>query len=83
MLPEAQISFEHREGAKAGSTNYLIDNSRLRTEFGVEPLDLRQCVLKMIADVRADNGLPPIQTSAALTAPDSQPDRAPARTPHQ
>lgn len=83
VLPEAQISFEHGEGAKAGSTNYLIDNSRMRTEFGVEPLDLRQCVLKIIADVRADNGLPPIQTSAALTAPDSQPDRAPARTPHQ
>ena len=67
VLPEAQISFEHGEGAKAGSTNYLIDNSRLRTEFGVEPLDLRQCVLKIIADVRADNGLPPTQTSAALT----------------
>jgi nucleoside-diphosphate-sugar epimerase len=63
ILPEADVSFEQREGAKAGSTNYLIDNSRLRSEFGVEPLGLRQCVLKIIADVRAANGLPPIQTT--------------------
>lgn len=63
VLPGAEISFGQYEGAKAGSTNYLIDNSRLRSEFGVEPLDLRQCVLKIIADVRAENGLPPVQTT--------------------
>ena len=63
ILPDADISFEQLEGARAGSTNYLIDNSRLRSEFGVEPLDLRQCVLKIIADVRAANGLPQIQTT--------------------
>jgi nucleoside-diphosphate-sugar epimerase len=60
VLPGAEISFEHLEGAKAGSTNYLIDNSRLRSEFGVAPRGLRDCVLKIIADVRAAHGLPPI-----------------------
>jgi nucleoside-diphosphate-sugar epimerase len=63
VLPKAEISFEHREGAKAGSTNYLIDNSRLRSEFGLEPLDLRDCVLKIIADVRVANGLPQVPTA--------------------
>lgn len=63
VIPDAAISFENDEGARAGSTNYLIDNSRIRSEFGVEPLDLRQCVEKIINDVRSDAGLSPIASS--------------------
>ena len=58
LLPEADISFEHETGDKENSTNYLIDNTRLRTEFGIDPLSLRGCVVKIINDVRAEGGQP-------------------------
>src|SRR5438067_1911382 len=58
FLPDARISFEHETGGKANSGNYLIDNSRLVQEFGVQYLPYRQRVLQIINDIRREVGLP-------------------------
>jgi nucleoside-diphosphate-sugar epimerase len=58
FLPDAQISFEHETGGKASSGNYLIDNSRLIQEFGLQYLPYRRRVLQIINEVRSAAGLP-------------------------
>jgi nucleoside-diphosphate-sugar epimerase len=58
FLPDAQITFEHQTGGKAASGNYLIDNSRLIQEFGLQYLPYRQRVLQIINEVRSAAGLP-------------------------
>jgi nucleoside-diphosphate-sugar epimerase len=58
FLPDAQISFERETGGKATSGNYLIDNTRLVQEFGVQYLPYRQRVLQIINDIRREVGLP-------------------------
>jgi nucleoside-diphosphate-sugar epimerase len=60
LLPTARISFEHETGGKAVSGNYLIDNTRLVQEFGVQYLPYRQRVLQIINDVRRQVGLPTV-----------------------
>src|SRR5262249_57544245 len=60
FLPDAQITFEHETGGKEASGNYLIDNSRLIQEFGLQYLPYRQRVLQIINETRRDAGLPPI-----------------------
>jgi nucleoside-diphosphate-sugar epimerase len=60
FVPGADITFEHDRGDRDNATNYLIDNTRLREEFGITPLPLQACVLKIINDTRADMGLPPV-----------------------
>jgi len=60
-LPDAKISFEKQTGGKESSGNYLIDNSRLVQEFGVQYRPYRERVLQIINDVRADVGQPPIK----------------------
>jgi predicted N-formylglutamate amidohydrolase len=60
-LPDVKISFEKQTGGKDASGNYLIDNSRLVQEFGVQYRPYRERVLQIINDVRADNGQPPIK----------------------
>jgi len=57
FLPDAQITFE-KEGGREESGNYLVDNSRLRKEFGIEYPPLRTRVLEVINDVRRAEGLP-------------------------
>ena len=42
------------------SGNYLIDNSRLIQEFGLQYLPYRQRVLQIINDTRREAGLPPV-----------------------
>jgi nucleoside-diphosphate-sugar epimerase len=59
-LPDAKISFDKETGGKAISGNYLIDNSRLVEEFGVQYRPYRERVLQIINEVRRDEGLPPI-----------------------
>ena len=59
FLPDARISFEHETGGKATSGNYLIDNTRLVQEFGVQYLPYRQRVLQIINDIRRRSGCPP------------------------
>jgi nucleoside-diphosphate-sugar epimerase len=60
FIPEARIEFEHETGGKESSGNYLIDNTRLVQEFGVQYLPYRQRVLQIINDVRKEQGLPPL-----------------------
>jgi nucleoside-diphosphate-sugar epimerase len=59
-LPGAQISFEHETGGLEPSGNYLIDNTRLVEEFGVQYRPYRQRVLQIINEVRAQENQPPI-----------------------
>ena len=61
FLPDAKINFEKQTGGKESSGNYLIDNSRLVQEFGVQYRPYRERVLQIINDVRADIGQPPIK----------------------
>jgi nucleoside-diphosphate-sugar epimerase len=60
FLPDAQITFEHETGGKQASGNYLIDNTRLIQEFGLQYLPYRQRVLQIINDTRREAGLPPV-----------------------
>src|SRR5215469_4855885 len=60
FLPDAQITFERETGGKGASGNYLIDNSRLIQEFGLQYLPYRQRVLQIINDTRGEAGLPPV-----------------------
>jgi nucleoside-diphosphate-sugar epimerase len=57
FLPDAKITFA-AEGGRDESGNYLVDNSRLRTEFGIEYPPLRTRVLDIINDVRRQERLP-------------------------
>ena len=59
-LPDARISFEHETGGREPSGNFLIDNSRLVEEFGVQYRPFRQRVLQIINEVRAQENLPAI-----------------------
>jgi nucleoside-diphosphate-sugar epimerase len=59
LIPDADITFTHQTGGKEASTNYLIDNTRLKTEFGIRPLSLEECVKKIITDVRAEHPVTP------------------------
>jgi nucleoside-diphosphate-sugar epimerase len=57
FLPNAKITFE-KEGGREDSGNYLVDNSRLTKEFGIEYPGLHTRVLEVINDVRRHEGLP-------------------------
>ncbi|MBV8119804.1 MAG: NAD(P)-dependent oxidoreductase [Alphaproteobacteria bacterium] len=59
-LPDVQISFDKDTGGKDISGNYLIDNSRLVEEFGVQYRPYRERVLQIINETRRDAGLPPV-----------------------
>ena len=56
-LPDAQISFED-EGGFEQSSNYLIDNSRLLSEFELEYKPYPETVREIINTIRAEEGLP-------------------------
>ena len=60
FLPDAKISFDKETGGKELSGNYLIDNSRLVQEFGVQYRPYRERVLQIINEVRREEGLAPI-----------------------
>src|SRR5262249_49150565 len=57
FVPEAKITFA-KEGGREESGNYLVDNSRLTKEFGIEFPGLHTRVLEVINDVRRHDGLP-------------------------
>jgi nucleoside-diphosphate-sugar epimerase len=60
-LPDAKITFDKQTGGKESSGNWLIDNTRLVQEFGVQYRPYRERVLQIINDCRADSGQPPIK----------------------
>ncbi|MBM3218221.1 MAG: NAD(P)-dependent oxidoreductase [Candidatus Rokubacteria bacterium] len=57
FLPDAKITFAE-DGGREDSGNYLVDNSRLTKEFGIEFPGLHTRVLEVINDVRRSEGLP-------------------------
>ncbi|HUJ99109.1 MAG TPA: NAD(P)-dependent oxidoreductase [Stellaceae bacterium] len=57
-LPDAQITFDKETGGRELSGNYLIDNARLVSEFGVQYRPYRERVLQIINDIRKEEGLP-------------------------
>ena len=59
-IPDAKISFGKESGGKDVSGNYMIDNARLVSEFGVQYRPYRERVKQIINDMRRDKGLPPI-----------------------
>ena len=61
FIPDAKISFEKDTGGRALSGNFLIDNSRLVQEFGVQYAPVRQRVREIINDIRKDEGRPPLK----------------------
>lgn len=61
FLPDAQISFDKQSGGRESSGNWMIDNSRLMQEFGVQYRPYRDRVLQIINDVRAETGQPAIK----------------------
>ncbi len=61
FLPDARITFGE-EGGREDSGNYLVDNSRLTKEFGIEFPGLHTRVLEVINDVRRHEGLPLVAT---------------------
>lgn len=60
FLPGAEITFQHKTGGRASSGNFMIDNSRLVQEFGVQYRPYRERLLQIINDVRKDEGLPAV-----------------------
>ena len=60
FLPDAQITFENETGGRERSGNFMIDNNRLVTEFGMQFRPYRERVLQIINEVRAEEGKPPI-----------------------
>ncbi len=60
FLPDARITFDKETGGRELSGNYLIDNTRLVQEFGVQYRPYRERVLQIINEVRREEGLPAI-----------------------
>jgi nucleoside-diphosphate-sugar epimerase len=61
FLPDAKITFDKPVGGKEASGNWLIDNTRLVQEFGVQYRPYTERVLQIINDCRAETGQPPIR----------------------
>jgi nucleoside-diphosphate-sugar epimerase len=60
-LPQADIRFEHETGGRERSGNFLIDNSRLIEEFGLQYAPFEQRVREIIDDARREQGLPALE----------------------
>src|SRR3954452_25434530 len=58
FLPDAQITFDHETGGRERSGNFMIDNSRVVQEFGMQFRPYRERVLQIINEVRAEEGKP-------------------------
>ena len=60
FLPDAKISFAQETGGREASGNWMIDNSRLIGEFGLQYRPYRERLLQIINEVRAELGQAPI-----------------------
>jgi nucleoside-diphosphate-sugar epimerase len=60
FIPDARIGFDNDTGGREISGNFLIDNSRLLQEFGVQYAPLRQRVREIINDIRRETAQPPL-----------------------
>ena len=61
FLPNARIGFEKQTGGRASSGNWMIDNTRLVQEFGMQYRPYRERVLQIINECRADMGQAPLK----------------------
>jgi nucleoside-diphosphate-sugar epimerase len=59
-IADARIGFENETGARKSNSTYLLDNSRLLSEFGISFRPFREQVYQIINDTRRHAGLPPI-----------------------
>jgi nucleoside-diphosphate-sugar epimerase len=59
-LPDARIGFESESGARERNAVYLLDNSRLVSEFAIQFRPFREQVLQIINDTRRHAGVPPV-----------------------
>lgn len=59
-LPDAEISFEHETGGRESSGLYLMNNSKLVDEFGIQYRPYPERVLQIINEVREGEGLEPL-----------------------
>lgn len=59
-LPDAQIGFERESGARERNSTYLLDNSRLVSEFGIRFRPFPEQVLQVINAARRSAGMTPI-----------------------
>jgi hypothetical protein len=57
-LPDARIDFERESGARGHNSTYLLDNSRLVSEFGIHFRPFPEQVLQVINDTRRHAGMP-------------------------
>ncbi|MEC9152252.1 MAG: NAD(P)-dependent oxidoreductase [Pseudomonadota bacterium] len=57
LLPDADITFENETGGYEDSSVFLMDNSRLVNEFGLQYRPYPERVLQIINEVRSDEGL--------------------------
>jgi hypothetical protein len=57
-LSDAKISFQHERGAKVRNSTYLLDNSRLLSEFTIQYPPFKERVLQIINDIRREVRLP-------------------------
>ena len=62
FIPDADISFDS-DGGLEDSPNYLIDNSRLMSEFELPYAPYRDRVLQMINEVREHHGMPLVEAT--------------------
>ena len=62
-LPDAKISFQNERGAEEFNSTYLLDNSRLISEFGIQYPPFKERVLQITNDIRRETGLPPVSMS--------------------
>ncbi|MFZ8899628.1 MAG: NAD-dependent epimerase/dehydratase family protein [Alphaproteobacteria bacterium] len=60
FLPNADIRFEAEAGGRETSGNFMIDNSRLIEEFGLQYAPLRNRVKEVINDIRREEGFSPL-----------------------
>ena len=60
FLPDADIRFERDTGGRDISGNFMIDNTRLVEEFGVQYAPFRSRVREIINDIRREEGRPAI-----------------------
>ena len=60
-LPDARITFEKQTGGRDSSGTWLIDNTRLVQEFGVQYRPYTERVLQIINECRTETGQPPIR----------------------
>ena len=62
LLPDADIQFKYQTGGREKSGLFLMDNSRLVNEFGLQFRPFRERVTQIIDEIRKEQGLPALES---------------------